>query len=392
METVTQPNTRVKPVFVKDDDIRNKNEDYIKEEDIYFALTDVINCDNLIGTQKVKNLWRIYINDHGERVKVITSGLSIKGKQVTVYDLNPYINADENLIRVLVKDIPLSVRNEEITNALKKLGCKIIGEIQLIKFRIQGKLSRFLNGDRAIFVERFKGSLPRFIKVNNFSARLFHKDQKFEITCFECGLTGHKINECPKKMDSIICHKCNMSGHFAKNCKGDKYVGLPHKLVINSTNTLPKLATNITKWIDNEEEYPHEVKEIEVGMGEEVQVEVDIEEETLMNVEEEEKVDIEEEDEEEEEKILDIIEEENKQDEATSNVIVVLEELLNKPVMPTNKPESIELDEKVQQIMKEAIDRVKTINQKDNEKMQPQDQKNEKKKQRKRDKKKSKQC
>ena len=71
------------------------------------------------------------------------------------------------------------------------------------------------------------------------------------------------------------------------------------------------------------------------------------------------------------------------------DVIEVLQELLNKPANPGSAPDSIELDEKVQQIMKEAIERVKSISQDDESTPTPEFQisKKEKKKLKKRDRK-----
>ena len=314
----------VKPVFVKDDDIRKQGEEYLKEEVFYFALNDVINCDHLIGAQKVKNLWRIYIDDHSERVKVLTSGLNINGKHINVHDKNPYLSSGDNETRVLVKDVPLSVRNEEITDALKKIGCKILSDIQFIKFRINGKLSRFLNGDRAVLVEPFKGSLPRFLKINNFNARIFHKDQKVEIKCFECGLTGHKVNECPQRLATTVCHACKKTGHIAVNCDDGKARGRPSDPV--STPAVPQdqssdIVHSSYSEPDTTDDEGENVSDIESNPHE--QTETD----------------------------------------EVRNVISVIEDLLCKPVNPINASHSLELDERVKEIMNEAIGRVKSLSQ-----------------------------
>ncbi|XP_033097675.1 uncharacterized protein LOC117101745 [Anneissia japonica] len=325
MATTNRSNEQnVKPVFIKDDDIRKKEEEYLKEEDIYFVLNTVMNCDHLVGLQKVKNLWRVYIDDHSERVKVITSGLNIRGKHVNVHDVNPYLSGEIST-RILLKDIPLSVRNQEITDALRKLGCNILGEVQYVKFRIKGKLSRFLNGDRAVFVEPFKDSLPRFLKINNFNARIFHKDQKDANKCFECGLPGHRANGCPKKLEKIKCHTCNRTGHMARNCK---------EMIQLDDNTPTSLNDKASSETD-----------LNISDSDEEDNDVQEEEHTV---------------------------EHNDSDKAypdkesstdkSRDVIEIIEHLLNKPANPGNAQDSVELDEKVQQIMQEAIERVKSIN------------------------------
>ncbi|XP_033112935.1 uncharacterized protein LOC117113640, partial [Anneissia japonica] len=54
--------------------------------------------------------------------------------------------------------------------------------------------------------------------INNFKARLFHRDQFDVMKCFQCNEVGHKISSCPKKIP-YKCHRCGKMGHNARFCK-----------------------------------------------------------------------------------------------------------------------------------------------------------------------------
>ena len=60
----------------------------------------------------MRGLLRIYIDSKEARVALISEGQVLRGVKSNVYDKNPYLNANEEFMRLTVKDVPLSVNGE----------------------------------------------------------------------------------------------------------------------------------------------------------------------------------------------------------------------------------------------------------------------------------------
>ena len=128
-----------KSVFLRTDDIRNDDKKHSTGEEIYVALAKTLNTNNILGIQQIRRLWRIYLNSHEDHVKLISNGLFIRGTSIAVYDVNPFTRSkDENLTRVTIKDVPLSVSDEVIRSTIENLKCQIQGDIYRQKLRVTG--------------------------------------------------------------------------------------------------------------------------------------------------------------------------------------------------------------------------------------------------------------
>ena len=184
-----------------------------------------------MGVQRIGSLWRIYLNSHDNRVKLITKGLEVRGTTVPVYDTNPFTQAkNEHLTRVKMKDIPLSVGDELISQTLEKLKCHVRGEITRQKLRVNGQLTNCLNGDRVCFIDPPPQPLPRQVSIANvFRARLFHVGQpQATSTCSKCMESGHSAFQCT---NAVKCRTCLKSGHMSSTC--------PTSIVDELRNTQP---------------------------------------------------------------------------------------------------------------------------------------------------------
>ena len=223
--------THGKPVFVLNQNIPGENN--IELQDMYKALCNSVDTKNINGVQRIGGLWRLYIADRESRIRLITEGLQIRASSVRVYDKNPYLpHENENAIRVLIKDIPLSVHESVIQDGLKELNCKIYGPIMYSKLRVDGKLTQCLTGDRVVYIDPPSQPLPRFINFHNFKARILHHGQpnsEASITCSRCLQTGHHRSKCSNQM---VCRSCRKPGHFQSACpatNGDKQRPEPSK-------------------------------------------------------------------------------------------------------------------------------------------------------------------
>ena len=200
-------------------DVPNKDT-AISGEELYCALSKNITSDNIIGIQRIGSLWRIYLNSHDDRVKLITHGLNLRETVISVYDTNPYTQArNEHLTRITIKDVPLSVGDELIKQSLEKLKCNIRGDIIRQKLRVNGQLINCLNGDRVCYIDPQSQPLPRSITIANlFRARLFHIGQPERPTsCSKCLETGHFTSQC---VNAVKCRSCKKAGHVSANCPG----------------------------------------------------------------------------------------------------------------------------------------------------------------------------
>ena len=212
-----------KPVFLRTDDIRNDDKKHSTGEEIYVALAKTLNTDNILGIQQIRRLWRIYLNSHEDRVKLISNGLFIRGASIAVYDVNPFTRSkDENLTRVTIKDVPLSVSDEVIRSKIENLKCQIQGDIYRQKLRVNGQLTNCLNGDRALYITPPSQPLPRKLLFgNNFMGRVYHTGQPEHssaagpVTCSRCLESGHHVSRCH---NDVKCQLCKNTGHIKNEC------------------------------------------------------------------------------------------------------------------------------------------------------------------------------
>ena len=206
-----------KPVFVQTRDIP-KGTAPISGEQLYISLAKIVQSEEITGVQRIGALWRVYLNSHDSRVKLITNGLELRGVTVPVYDTNPFTQAkNEHLTRVTIRDVPLSVSDELISQTLAKLKCKVRGEIMRQKLRVNGQLTSCLNGDRVCFIEPPSQPLPRQITVGNlFHGKLFHIGQPQSVTkCSKCLADGHSAFQC---QNQVKCRTCLKPGHMSSTC------------------------------------------------------------------------------------------------------------------------------------------------------------------------------
>ena len=199
------------------------------------AVTRVISASKLEGVQKIHNLWRLYVKETTARLELfVNKSILINGKNIALYDLNPYISRQELSNgrngsiqvpqandKITVKHLPLSVSNEEIRIMLEEKGVNLVSSIMYSQIRdSDGHLTRFKSGDCFLFVKPKSAPLPRKEKVCNFPCLIFHNGQ--DINCIACGERGHKVGDptCtakPRPYEQILSFKSYvhpLSNHF----------------------------------------------------------------------------------------------------------------------------------------------------------------------------------
>ena len=151
---------QVQPVFINAKDIINFKT--VQKYEICESVTKVISRDKLIATQWIRMLWRIYVKDNEARINLCTSHLNIRGQTVQVFSNNPFRTGidtdqtDDDVIRIVIKEVPLSKGNRDIENYLTLKDIKLKRPTEFGKVRNDyNELTNFLNGDRITYVEPF---------------------------------------------------------------------------------------------------------------------------------------------------------------------------------------------------------------------------------------------
>ena len=119
-------------------------------------------------------------------------------------------------VKILIKDIYLSVDHSIITETFQDQGCTLIDPSSREKLRIGGKLTHCETNDRIIFVKPLKNPLPKIMKVGMFRATVIHAGQSIKTqTCGKCLQGGHRFSECE---NDPVCKSCKESGHKQSDC------------------------------------------------------------------------------------------------------------------------------------------------------------------------------
>ena len=212
---------RVEPVFVRAREIPDFKS--LREFEMCQSICKRIESDKLLGVQRIGMLWRVYLKDRESRAHLLVNNLEIRNQTVNVFSNNPMRaklaegETDENVVKITIRDLPISKGNQGIEVFLKAQGIKIKSAIQYSKTRDENnRLTDWLNGDRVVFVEKFNDPLPRKTWINDTSVRIFHRDQpSTKPFCTKCQTEGHFKSSCTEPERCVVCKE---EGHKA----GDK--------------------------------------------------------------------------------------------------------------------------------------------------------------------------
>ncbi|CAG2249351.1 unnamed protein product [Mytilus edulis] len=215
----------VKPVFILETDLFGNTElqqkDFLQHEEVYKSIGSEVPRFQMKGLQRVKGMWRIYLAQELARDHLLTRGVSIRNKLLTVYDKNPRIPVAEQrpeYLRIRVSNIPLSAEDGMIFSFFQSNGVVVTSYFRE-RVRINGEMTDCQSGDRIFFVEPLEGTLPRFTRISKYNAKIYYKGQIYinaHITCQKCLKKGHKQDKC---QNDWVCNECGKEGHKAKECQ-----------------------------------------------------------------------------------------------------------------------------------------------------------------------------
>jgi hypothetical protein len=224
-ETNQNINIEVPLVFLKESELfgnrRPERLEWLQHVELYRAIGQRIDTSHISGLQRVRGMWRIYLDNLTDKVKLMAEGVPLRGKVIPVLNTNPDRLDGEQTTRVRVQNIPLSADDNIIKRVLTLTGADVIS-IYRERLRVDNKLTACETGDRIIIVKTssLKEPLPKFMTFGTFTGKVYHVGQPKHnpskpLKCGRCLQDGHLFRNCP---NDWVCTLCTESGHKRADC------------------------------------------------------------------------------------------------------------------------------------------------------------------------------
>ena len=194
-----------------------------RDTSIVTAACKIVGNGNVVGVQRVNSLWLIYLKDRTSRLQLYTKGnIVVKGKLIQLYDENPFTtrNQQQRNEKLTIKNLPLSVNNEDIKAMLQEKNIQLASAIRYGYIRDHdGQFTQYRSGDRYVYVKPFNPPIDRKQKVGDTPCLIIHHGK--EMTCSACGVAGHRVGDetCDAKpTEKIVAfrgYQHPLSNHYA---------------------------------------------------------------------------------------------------------------------------------------------------------------------------------
>ncbi|CAG2234765.1 unnamed protein product [Mytilus edulis] len=216
----SDPSDLVKPIFLKDQDVHGSEKppraQWLTNVEIFKSISAKVPKQCIKGIQRIREMWRIYMDNEGDRLSLLVQGLNLRGRQVPLHSQNPHnpSTLQKDTIRIKVKNIPLSADDGQIHRALTLQGCEIQGLFREY-LRVDGRMTACETGDRLVISKTLDKPIPRNLPIGRYFGRIFHAGQpefqnnnnseREERTCHKCLKPGHMLFQCP---NDWVCKTC----------------------------------------------------------------------------------------------------------------------------------------------------------------------------------------
>ena len=164
--------------------------------DVAIAIAKVVSDKNVDAVQLTRNGWQIYVKTEADRAVLMTSGMDLVGKHISVASLGDHVHSPN--VKITIKDLPLhEVSNEEVLAVLKTI-TNIASPVKYSNIWLDSHQTHLRNGDRFVYIpEASVKDLPSNLFIREFKARV-HKPVAYA-RCSRCQETGHHVssNDCP---------------------------------------------------------------------------------------------------------------------------------------------------------------------------------------------------
>ena len=164
-------------------------------------MCDKVNGD-ISGAQLLDRVWSIWIKSHRARATLIdeVKVIIIKQQRIELHDNYPIVTRHVPNEKILFKDLPFDVRDEDILDYVYSRPQIHIKTKNILYARMRGsdrELTPFYSGDRFIYIKGgCKRVLPSVADIGGHKCRIFHPSQKN--ACQRCLVVGHTMQEVDK--------------------------------------------------------------------------------------------------------------------------------------------------------------------------------------------------
>ena len=90
------------------DDKTLSDTSWITNTEMYEAIMEIILQSHITGIQRIKGMWRIYIDNINDKVTLLSTGIELRGRHIGLLNTNPKRFDTENTLSIRIKDILLS--------------------------------------------------------------------------------------------------------------------------------------------------------------------------------------------------------------------------------------------------------------------------------------------
>ena len=212
-----------KPVFIRENDVRAPGASFggwVEEDEVIDSLVQVVKLSHLKGVQRIYKAWRIYVDNMDDRIKLLSVGMPMRGRIVSVLPDNPNrpIFSPVSTTRLVVSNVPLSIYDGQIIRKIEKMGCEVLSAWRE-KVRYKSKLTDCDNGRRIVIVQKLKSDIPKYIDISVYRGQIWYygkpKETQQKKICSNCKQEGHTSSDCDNE---IVCDGCGNEGHRRDVC------------------------------------------------------------------------------------------------------------------------------------------------------------------------------
>ena len=142
-------------MYLRNRDIQTNKKDPITDYALACAVSEVIS--DIVSIQRDRDLWRIYVDSVESQKLLLSDGFWLFLSLIQTFSAGRE-NPNEEVVRVPIRGIPLSVEDSYITKTLKKLGAELTSDIKYEKIRNSSthKMTEILNGNRFVYMKKMK--------------------------------------------------------------------------------------------------------------------------------------------------------------------------------------------------------------------------------------------
>ncbi len=142
------------------------------EHDVCLAAADTVGIKEVRGAQRIRNLWRIYVNTSEARFKLLSSGIDLAYQHINLMHETPYAISNSNkTVKITLADVKIHVSNSYIESQLKAHGVRLTAPVKYSFIRDKnGSVTPFQNGERFTYAEYTSTTthpLPRCILIGD---------------------------------------------------------------------------------------------------------------------------------------------------------------------------------------------------------------------------------